>query len=125
MSGMSSISRLPVGRLAILSAVLTLSIGALAARRIMLQGQALDARSEAEAQVRLSLNDWAQPEQASAVVDGYRQYASSQDAEAFLKLLEQQTSLGYLFTSAATGYSVKYAWVEQSGGGADERMVFL
>ena len=50
MSGMSSISRLPFGRLAILSAILTLSSVSLAAPRMMLEGQALDARSEAVAQ---------------------------------------------------------------------------
>lgn len=54
---------------------------------------------------------------------GVRRYQETQDASAVRDVLDDVPTLGYLFTPAATGYSVKYAWKE--GRQEHDRMVFL
>src|SRR5690606_22290050 len=90
---------------------------------ITLNGQAGDARSEEESTIRLSVLSWTDPDQIATVVGAYNEYSESEDSDAFLKALEGVPTQGYLFTAAASGYTVKYAWKEESEDA--DRMVFL
>ncbi len=100
-----------------------LSASVQAAPVVILEGAAEDARYEDRSQVRVSVLGWSEDEQAQAVVQGFRDYGDSGDVEAFNGLLLQQPTLGYLFTKAATGYSIKYAYVDRDGTG--EKMTLL
>lgn len=95
----------------------TLADVAQAAAILSLSGNAQDAKYESDSQVRLSVIDWSAPEQLEAVEAAYRQYQSDGDLDAFLAIVEEQDSRGYLFTAAATGYRIKYAWKEDTAGG--------
>src|SRR5690606_10809528 len=53
----------------------------------------------------------------------YNAYLDNQDEKVFLDVLDDIPTQGYLFTAAATGYTVKYAWKEETA--EHDRMVFL
>src|SRR5690606_34740526 len=57
-------------------------------------------------------------EQNAAIVAALQEWQQDQDHAKFDKFLQQQESKGYLFTQAATGYSIKYAWSENGGTGS-------
>lgn len=118
-----SLLRAAVKRSAVLSSALLLSAGALAAPLMTMEGNAHGARYETESGVRISVLSWAEPDQAAQVVGAYNQYLEDMDEAAFLEALAQQPTQGYLFTAAATGYTIKYAWKEESAD--SDRMVFL
>lgn len=100
-----------------------LAASAQAAAILTLTGKAADAKYEADGEVRLSLIDWSDNGQQEAVEAAYRQYLEDGDQDALLTVIEGQDSRGYLFTAAATGYRIKYAWKEQSDGG--QRLHFI
>lgn len=94
-----------------------------AAASMTLSGDAADVKYETDSGIRISLIDWSSPEQMTAVEDAWRQYRQDDDLETFLKTLEDQDTRGYLFTAAATGYRIKYAWKTQNEDG--QMMHFL
>lgn len=100
-----------------------LSLPATAAALFTLKGTTPEVRVETESEVRLSVLGWSDADKAAELVDQYRAYTTSQDHTAFSKFLQQQDTRGYLFTKAATGYTVKYAW--QDPASPDQRMVLL
>ncbi|MDR2212058.1 MAG: hypothetical protein LBE21_00310 [Pseudomonadales bacterium] len=93
-----------------------------AAPLLELRGATEQARGAADAQVRLSLLGISNDAQNQAVTRAYQNYLSRQDVEAFTKALQAQNTSGYLFTQAASGYSVKYAWQDANDPG---RLVLL
>ena len=115
---------LTAGRaLALATVCATASIGAQGAALFTLKGEAFDARHPDQSEVRLSVLGWTAPEKLEAIEAEYKKYAGTQDHEAFNVFLQQQDTQGYLFTKAATGHTIKYAWQQQNSDG--ERMVLL
>lgn len=94
--------------------------GAQAASILTLEGETPQAKYETDAGIRLSVIDWSAEAQREAVENAWRQYRQDNDLSAFLAVLEAQDTRGYLFTAAATGYRIKYAWQEETG---DSRMM--
>lgn len=109
--------------LALATVCATASVGAFGAALFTLKGEAFDARSPAQSEVRLSLLGWTAPEKLAAIESEYQKYAGTQDHDAFNVFLQQQDTQGYLFTKAATGHTIKYAWQQQNSDG--QRMVLL
>jgi hypothetical protein len=101
----------------------TASLGAQGAALFTLKGEAFDARSVEQSEIRLSVLGWTAPEKLAAIEEEYAKYASTQDHEAFKVFLQQQDTQGYLFTKAATGHTIKYAWQQANADGT--RMVLL
>lgn len=91
------------------------SCGTQAASILSLSGTAEGVKYEDDAELRLSVIDWSAPEQLAAIETAYRQYQDDSDLEAFLETVDQQDTRGYLFTAAATGYRIKYAWKQDRG----------
>ena len=91
------------------------SCGTQAASILSLSGTAEGVKYEHDAELRLSVIDWSDPEQLAAIETAYRQYQDDGDLEAFLDIVDQQDTRGYLFTAAATGYRIKYAWKQDRG----------
>lgn len=115
---------LSAGRaLALATACATASLGAYGAALFTLKGEAYDARHPAQSEVRLSMLGFTPEEKLEAIEAEYKKYLDSQDHEAFNVFLQQQDTQGYLFTKAATGHTVKYAWQQDNADGA--RMVLL
>lgn len=95
-----------------LALVFSLALGAAplsAASLFTLAGTTNDARYEDENHLKLSVIDWSQQEAREAVLKAYSAYRESGDEEAFLTVLNEQQTRGYLFTGEVTGYSIKYA----------------
>jgi hypothetical protein len=109
--------------LAVLIVTTLLSLSAQAAAIMTLSGEAGDAKYETDSGIRISLIDWSAPQQQQAVEQAWRQYQQDGDTNAFLAVLEDEDTRGYLFTAAATGYRIKYAWQEITAGG--QMMHFL
>lgn len=109
--------------LAMAGLLATLSITANGAALFTLEGDTTQARLESESQVRLSVLGWTEPEQAQAIIEQYQVYRDSLNHEDFAQFLQEQQTRGYLFTTAATGYSIKYAWQEPNSD--VKRMVLL
>lgn len=101
----------------------TTSLGAYGAALFTLKGEAFDVRNPDQSEVRLSLLGWSSPERLEAIEAEFQKYAASQDHDAFNVFLQQQDTQGYLFTKAATGHTIKYAWQQENDDGA--RMVLL
>jgi len=99
------------------------STNAMAAARITLSGATSDVKYETDSDIRLSLIDWSTPEQQDAVESAWRQYNDDGDLEAFMTALQEQESRGYLFSAAAIGYSIKYAWQEETPAGKHMRFL--
>ena len=125
MNWANSLLRKTMGSAAVMGMVLSFSSGVSATPLFTLEGQAEGARYESEAGLRLSVLDWAEQEQASSVIQAIQDYQADQDAEALQKALAEQPTLGYLFTEAATGYWIKYAYQEEGANPDNQRMVFL
>lgn len=121
MKTFSSLLRMPLQGLALLGIMQLLAGGLMAAQLFTLEGEALGTKDESDAGVRLSLMSWAGEEQTAAVAAAWEEYRDTMDQEAFLDTISEQDTLGYMFTNAATGYTIKYAWVDDNS----ERMVFL
>jgi hypothetical protein len=94
-----------------------------AAALFTLKGTTPEVRVETGSEVRLSVLGWSDANQAAELVEQYRAYTNSKDHTAFGKFLQQADTKGYLFTKAASGYTVKYAW--QDSARPDQRMVLL
>jgi hypothetical protein len=109
--------------LALATALITLSIGALAAPLITLEGEAFDARQPEQSEVRLSVLGWSAPDKLAAIEAEYQRYTTTLEHASFETFLNQQETQGYLFTKAATGHTIKYAW--QDGGKEPTRMLLL
>jgi hypothetical protein len=109
--------------LALATVCATVSLGAQGAALFTLKGQAFDARHPDQSEVRLSVLGWTAPEKLQAIEAEYQKYAGTQDHDAFNVFLQQQDTQGYLFTKAATGHTIKYAWEQQNSDG--QRMVLL
>ncbi|MGP1609975.1 MAG: hypothetical protein ACTS5G_04645 [Burkholderiales bacterium] len=109
--------------LALATVCTTVSLGAQAAALFTLKGEAFDARHPDQSEVRLSVLGWTAPEKLGAIEAEYEKYADTQDHEAFNVFLQKQDTQGYLFTKAATGHTIKYAWQQQNADG--QRMVLL
>lgn len=88
-----------------------------------LKGTAMDTRYAGQSELRLSVMSWNEPEQQQAVVQAWRQFQADGNTGTLASVLEAQPTKGYLFSSAATGYSIKYAW--QDPNARDKRMVFM
>jgi len=99
------------------------ALPAAAAPMITLKGSTPEVKVETESELRLSLLGWTDPDSAKVLVEEYRNYLANQDHEALQKVLFAQDTAGYLFTRAATGYTVKYAW--QDADSADGRTVLV
>ena len=98
--------------LTVLLMLLVFSCGTQAAAILTLSGKAEDVKYEDDAKLRVSVIDWSAPEQLASIEAAYRQYQDDRDLETFLDIVDQQDTRGYLFTAAATGYRIKYAWKE-------------
>ncbi|MDY6983869.1 MAG: hypothetical protein SV422_12340, partial [Pseudomonadota bacterium] len=101
----------------------TASLSAYGAALFTLKGEAFDVRNPDQSEVRLSLLGFTPQEKLESIEAEFRKYATSQDHEAFNVFLQQQDTQGYLFTKAATGHTIKYAWQQDNADGA--RMVLL
>ncbi len=112
-----------IGRALLLTAVLACSGQAATAAVAPWKGQTPEAKVASDAEVRLSVLGFTEPDKAKAVVTQYQQYLTNHNAQEFVKFLQQQDTKGYLFTKEAVGYSIKYAW--QSDDKANRRMVLL
>jgi len=88
---------------------------------LTLKGDTLDAKQKADSEVRLSLLSFSE-EAAEAVTSAYDTYQQDRNAEALTRVLQGQQTHGYLFTKAAAGYTVKYAWQDPTNV---DRMVLL
>lgn len=112
-------------KLALVGLLAASSLQAQAAALFTLKGEAFDARYPEQRELRLSLIGWTAPEKMDAIEAEYQTYASAaeKDHTAFQNFLQLQDTQGYLFTKAATGHTIKYAWHE--GEGEDARMVLL
>jgi hypothetical protein len=106
-----------------LAAACSLSFAATAAPLFTLKGEAFDARYADQSEVRLSVLGWTEPEKRAALEAEYQRYTQNHDHQAFQVFLQQQETQGYLFTKAATGHSIKYAW--QDADSERPRMVLL
>jgi hypothetical protein len=109
-------------RLLVLMAVLGGWQAAQAATLYEFRGDALDAKHAASAEVRLSLLGLSDDGQNQAIVQAYKDFLTQQDGSALDKAIQEQQSQGYLFTKAAAGYSVKYAWQDPNNA---DRIVLL
>ena len=114
-----SITRL----LAVLFLIAGICLNANAAAIMTLRGSAPDARYEGDSQVRLSILGWSETPQLEAVETAWQAFQENNDVEAFIDILEQQDTRGYIFTSAATGYRIKYAWQDNSND--ESSMLFI
>lgn len=103
--------------LTVLLTLVAVTCNVQAASILSLSGKAADAKYEADSKVRVSVIDWSSEEQLSVVQDAFKQYKKDDDLDAFLAILEAQDTRGYLFTAAATGYRIKYAWQEDAARG--------
>lgn len=103
--------------LAVLMLITLCSAGVQAAATMTLSGDAAGVKYETDAGIRISLIDWSADEQQAAVETAWRQYNQDDDLDAFLEVVEAQDTRGYLFTAAATGYRIKYAWQEETDNG--------
>jgi hypothetical protein len=101
----------------------TFGLAAQAAPLVTLKGEAFDARDVSQSEIRLSVLGWTAPDKLEAIEAEYARYLDTQDHTAFQVFLQSQDTQGYLFTKAATGHTIKYAW--QDAEGADQRMVLL
>jgi hypothetical protein len=110
-------------KLALVGLLAASSLEAQAAALFTLKGEAFDARYPEQSEIRLSVSGWTAPEKLDAIEAEYQTYSGSQDHTAFQNFLQLQDTQGYLFTKAATGHTIKYAW--QEGEGADARMVLM
>jgi hypothetical protein len=107
-----------------LAAACSLSIGAAeAAPLFTLKGEAFDARYADQSEVRLSVLGWTAPDKLAELEAEYQRYTQNHDHAAFNGFLQQQETQGYLFTKAATGHSIKYAWQDEDS--ERPRMVLL
>lgn len=88
---------------------------------LTLKGETQDVKQKIDSEVRLSLLSFSEDE-AKAVTSAYGDYQQNQNAEALTKVLQDQQTHGYLFTKAAAGYTVKYAWQDPANV---DRMVLL
>lgn len=108
--------------LAVLTFLALLSTVAQAAATMTLAGDASDVKYETDAGIRISLIDWTAPEQLATIEDAWRQYREDEDLDTFLETVDKQDTSGYLFTAAATGYRIKYAWKTTDG---DKQMMYF
>jgi hypothetical protein len=109
--------------LTLAAALCSVSIVAQAAPLFTLKGEAFDARYADQSEVRLSVLGWTEPDKLAALEDEYQRYTQNHDHNAFQVFLQQQETQGYLFTKAATGHSIKYAWQDEDS--ERPRMVLL
>lgn len=109
--------------LALAGMLSTLSFGTQGAALFTLKGEAFDARDPGQSEVRLSVLGWTDADKLDAIEAEYQRYTGTQDHAAFAHFLQLQDSMGYLFTKAATGHSIKYAW--QDGQSREKRMLLL
>jgi hypothetical protein len=110
-------------RVLTLAAACSLGIAAQAAPLFTLKGEAFDARYADQSEVRLSVLGWTAPDKLAALEAEYQSYTRNHDHNAFNAFLQQQETQGYLFTKAATGHSIKYAWQDEDS--ERPRMVLL
>jgi hypothetical protein len=104
----------------------TLMLGwqaASAAVLMELRGDVADVKNDTDARVRLSLLSLSDETQSQAVAQAYKDYQGNKDSAAFEKALLGQETKGYLFTTEAAGYTVKYAW--QDASDADRLLVVV
>ena len=112
-----------VKSLAVICVLACMAGGAQAAAILQLSGTTPATKYETDAGIRISLIDWSTTEQQALVENAWRSYQQDQDLESFLKVVNTQDSRGYLFTAAATGYRIAYAWKEDTEAG--QMMHFL
>lgn len=79
---------------------------------LTLKGDTPAVKQTADGELRLSLLSFS--DDISIVAKAYDSYRQDNDAEALSRVLEEQKTQGYLFTKAAAGYTVKYAWQDPS-----------
>jgi len=94
-----------------------------AAASLALTGKSTDVKYESDKDIRISLIDWSVPVQQAAVENAWRQYQDDGDLETFLASVEDQDTRGYVFSAAATGYRIKYAWQEETDNGRHMRFL--
>jgi hypothetical protein len=119
----SFLSLRSAARVLTLAAACSLSIAAQAAPLFTLKGEAFDARYADQSEVRLSVLNWTAPDKLKELEDEYLRYTQTQDHKAFQNFLQLQETQGYVFTRAATGHSIKYAWQDEDS--ERPRMVLL
>ena len=111
------------GRALLIGAVLAWSAPSAMAAAASWKGQTQEAKISSDAEVKLSIMGYSEPDKAKAVVTHHQQYLANHNVEEFEKFLQQQETEGYLFTNEAVGYSVKYVW--KSEDKLNKRMVLL
>lgn len=94
-----------------------------AAASLTLSGESTDVKYESDKGIRISLIDWSAPEQQAAVETAWRQYQEDGDLDTFLASVDAQDTRGYVFSAAATGYRIKYAWQEETDNGRHMRFL--
>ena len=109
--------------LTIFTVMMMLFAGVQAASILTLSGETEEVKHDSDREIRISVIDWSGEEAKTAVELAWKKYQQDNDVDAFLEILEAQESRGYLFTAAATGYRIKYAWQEESRNG--QMMHFL
>lgn len=87
------------------------------------KGETPEVKLGSDAEIRVSVLGFTEPDKGKAVVEQYQQYLANHNAQALTTFLQQLDTKGYLFTKEAVGYSIKYAW--QSDDKADKRIVLL
>ena len=110
-------------RLAFAGVLAAMSCSIQAAALFTLNGTTTETRSESEAEVRLSILGWTADEKQAEIVAEYQRYKDTQDHAAFENFLRGQETHGYLFTHSPLGYTIKYAWQDDSS--PDKKMVLI
>lgn len=109
--------------LALAGMLAALSCNVQAAALMTLKGTTDEVKRESEAEVRLSILGWTADEQQAAVVAEYQKYGDSQDHAGFETFLRGLDTQGYLFTDSPLGYTIKYAWLDNSS--AQQKLVLM
>ena len=118
-----NISLSAIKRLTVLTILSMLPVTSQAAAILTLSGETDQVKYKNASEVRMSVINWSMDNQRVAVEQAWRQYNMDNDLETFMQVVEEQDTRGYLFTSEATGYGIKYAWQEETENG--QMMHFL
>ncbi len=100
-----------------------LSCNVQAAALFTLTGTTEEVKRDTEQEVRLSILGWTADEQLSAVTSEFQKYNESQDHAGFETFIRGLETKGYLFTHSPLGYTIKYAWQDEST--PDKKVVLM
>ena len=118
-----SINFLLSKRFPVLILLMSVVLQAQATALFTLKGNTDAVKYPEDAELRLSVLGWSDADAGMKVISGLNDYKVNGNVEVLKKLLQEQATKGYLFTKAATGHSIKYAWQDTNADG--QRMVLL